>query len=170
MARSASEAGDRFESPVSPDAVSDRDVEWMRRALTLAQDAERAGEVPVGAVVVRDGDELGAGYNSPISSTDPSAHAEINALRAAARVAGNYRLAGATLYVSLEPCPMCVGAIIQARIERVVYGAPDLRWGADGSVFDILSSGKLNHHPSVTRGVLADEAASRLRAFFRARR
>lgn len=142
----------------------------MRRALELAERAQAQGEVPVGAVVVRDGAEIGTGFNCPIASADPSAHAEINALRSAARAAGNYRLSHATLYATLEPCPMCAGAIIQARVARVVYGASDLRWGADGSVFDILTSGKLNHTPCVTGGLLEAESAALLRAFFEARR
>jgi PncC family amidohydrolase len=142
----------------------------MREALALADVASAAGEVPVGAVVVREGRILGAGANAPIAGRDPTAHAEIVALRAAASAAGNYRLPGATLYATLEPCPMCAGAIIQARLARVVWGAADERWGAAGSVFDVLVSGRLNHRPICQGGLLAAESAARLRAFFEARR
>ncbi len=143
---------------------------WMRRALDLAREAAGAGEVPVGAIVVFRGEEEGAGSNAPISTCDPSAHAELRALRAAARRVGNYRLVDRTLYASLEPCPMCAGAIVHARIARLVYGARDPRWGADGSVFDILRSGRLNHRPEVVGGVLAEESADLIRSFFRERR
>ncbi len=146
------------------------DHAWMRRALALAEQGAAAGEVPVGAVLVAAGVELGAGYNRPIAARDPTAHAEIGALRAAAAARGNYRLPGTTLYVTLEPCPMCAGAIIQARVARVVYAAGDSRWGAAGSVFDVLVSGRLNHRPECAGGLLAEEAAGLLRAFFRARR
>ena len=142
----------------------------MRRALALAGEAAAAGEVPVGAVLVRDGVELGSGYNRPIGDCDPSAHAEIVALRAAARRTGNYRLAGTTLYVTMEPCPMCAGAIVHARVARVVYGARDERWGACGSVFHVLEPGRLNHDVTLEGGLLAEESAELLRAFFRARR
>ena len=142
----------------------------MRRALDLAREAGGGGEVPVGALVVRGGVEIGAGANAPIGDSDPTAHAEIKALRAASRVAGNYRLPGCTLYATMEPCPMCAGAIVHARVGRVVYGARDPRWGADGSVFDILRAGRLNHRPQVQGGLLAEEAAALLEAFFRARR
>ena len=143
---------------------------WMRRALELACEAGRAEEVPVGAVLVSEGEEEGAGSNAPISTCDPSAHAEIRALRAAALRAGNYRLPGRTLYATLEPCPMCAGAIVHARVARLVYGAKDLRWGADGSVFDFLRSGRLNHRVEVRGGVLAAESAALLESFFRERR
>ena len=143
---------------------------WMRRALDLAREAERAGEVPVGAVLVSEGEEGGAGANAPISTCDPSAHAEIRALRAAARRLRNYRLPGCTLYATMEPCPMCAGAIVHARVARLVYGARDPRWGADGSVFDILRSGRLNHRLEVVGGVLAEESATLLQSFFRERR
>ncbi|UCH54295.1 MAG: tRNA adenosine(34) deaminase TadA, partial [Pseudomonadota bacterium] len=118
---------------------------WMRRALALARHAEENGEVPVGAVVVHDGEVIGEGWNQPIVSHDPSAHAEIVALRAAAQRAQNYRLPGAILYVTLEPCVMCAGAIVQARLARVVYGAADPKAGAAGSVFSLLTSEQLNH-------------------------
>ena len=150
--------------------MSPDDEFWMGRALDLAREAGRAGEVPVGAVLVAEGEEGGAGSNAPISTCDPSAHAEIRALRAAARRLRNYRLPGCTLYVTMEPCPMCAGAIVHARIARLVYGARDPRWGADGSVFDILRSGHLNHRVEVVGGVLAEESAALLQSFFRERR
>ncbi len=143
---------------------------WMRRALALADRAADEGEVPVGAVVVLDGQLLGEGWNQPISANDPTAHAEIVALRDAAGVAGNYRLPGSTLYVTLEPCTMCAGAMVHARIRRVVYGAPDPRSGAAGSVMDVLRSAALNHRCEVTPGVLRNECAEILREFFRSRR
>ena len=146
------------------------DEYWMRRALELAARAALEGEVPVGAVLVRDGVEVGAGTNAPIGDSDPTAHAEIKALRAAARAAGNYRLPGTTLYVTMEPCVMCAGAIVHARVERIVYGAPDERWGGAGGVFDVLASPRLNHRPVVCGGVLAEESACLLLDFFRARR
>ena len=150
-----------------PDGI---DVEWMRRALELADRAAEAGEVPVGALLVRDGELLGAGWNAPIARNDPSAHAEIVALREAGAAAGNYRLPGSTLYATMEPCPMCAGAIVQARVARVVYAAPDLRWGAVESVFEILGSRRLNHHVECRAGVLAEESERRLKAFFAERR
>ena len=146
------------------------DDHWMRRALDLAMQAVRAGEVPVGAVVVRGGVEIGAGANAPIRDADPTAHAEINAIRAASRATGNYRLTGTTLYATMEPCVMCAGAIVHARIERVVYGTADERWGGAGSVFDVLGCGRLNHRPVIRGGVLAGESAHLLVEFFRARR
>ena len=146
------------------------DERWMRRALDLAARAARAGEVPVGAVLVRGGVEIGAGANAPIGDADPTAHAEIKALRAAARAAGNYRLPGATLYATMEPCVMCAGAIVHARIGRVVYGAADARWGGAGSVFDVLGCARLNHRPVVRGGVLGEESARLLLEFFRTRR
>lgn len=146
------------------------DAVFMRRALELARSAELAGEVPVGAVLVLDGAVVGEGWNRPISSCDPTSHAEIEALRAGARQLGNYRLAGSTLYVTMEPCSMCAGAMIHARVARVVYGTPDLRAGAAGTVIDVLGSVAANHRVSVTGGVLADECRELLQAFFRARR
>jgi tRNA(adenine34) deaminase len=147
------------------------DVTFMRRALALAADAEAQGEVPVGAVLVRDGAVIGEGWNHPIGANDPTAHAEIAALRDAAARVGNYRLPGTTLYVTLEPCPMCAGAIVHARVGRVVYGAADPRTGAAGSVFDLLPSDRrFNHRTECEGGVLADECAAPLRAFFRQRR
>ncbi len=124
----------------------------------------------MGAVVVKDDREIGAGFNRPISDADPSAHAEIVALRAAAKSLDNYRLPGTTLYVTLEPCPMCAGAIIQARVSRVIYGASDDRWGAAGSVFDVLGSQVLNHRPECEGGLLAERCAHLLREFFKTKR
>lgn len=143
---------------------------WMRHALELAARAEAEGEVPVGALVVLNGEIIGEGWNRPIRSHDPTAHAEIVALRAAAAKLGNYRLTGATLYVTLEPCPMCAGAIVHARIARVVFGAADPLAGAAGSVFNLLESSALNHRVQVERGVLAEECSARLKTFFQARR
>lgn len=142
----------------------------MERALELAGKARAEGEVPVGAVVVKDDCEIGAGFNCPIGTADPSAHAEIVALRAAAASLVNYRLPGTTLYVTLEPCPMCAGAIVQARVARVVYAAADDRWGAAGSVFDVLASPVLNHRPQCAGGLLAEQSADLLREFFKTKR
>ena len=143
----------------------------MQHALALAEQAAARGEVPVGAVLVRDGEVLGEGWNCPIATNDPSAHAEIRALRDAGRRAGNYRLPDTTLYVTLEPCPMCAAALVHARVHRVVYGAADPKGGACGSVFDLLpSDGRFNHAVQVTGGVLAQDCGDRLRAFFRERR
>lgn len=142
----------------------------MREALALAGRAEAEGEVPVGAVVVLDGAIVGRGWNAPISLHDPSAHAEIRALRDAAAKVENYRLAGATLFVTLEPCAMCAGAIMHARIARVVYGAADPKTGAAGSVIDLFAEARLNHHTVVESGLLADACADALRRFFQARR
>jgi tRNA(adenine34) deaminase len=146
------------------------DEGYMSTALELAAEAARLGEVPVGAVVVRDGTVVGRGFNAPIRSCDPSAHAEIAALRDAGRRLGNYRLAGCTLYVTLEPCAMCAGAIQHARIARVVYGAADPKTGACGSVVDLFADTRLNHHASVVGGVLAERSAALLQAFFACRR
>ena len=146
------------------------DSAWMQQALALARAAEAAGEVPVGAIVVRDGTVIGRGHNQPIGQHDPSAHAEIVALREAANAIGNYRLTGSTLYATLEPCAMCAGAIVHARVARVVFGANDPRAGAAGSVMDVLGHPALNHRPTVVAGVEGDTAAALLRGFFRARR
>jgi len=143
---------------------------WMQRALELAQQAEAAGEVPVGAVLVLDEQNIGEGWNQPIVRHDPSAHAEIIALRQAAQGLGNYRLPGATLYVTLEPCVMCAGAMIHARLKRVVFGAYDPKTGAAGSVFDILNSDKHNHKVEVRGGVMADQCGELLSQFFQAKR
>lgn len=147
-----------------------QDRAWMRRALALAQRAAEAGEVPVGAVLVRGDELISEGWNQPIGASDPTAHAEIVALRAAAARIGNYRLVDSTLYVTLEPCPMCAGAMVHARVARVVYGAADPRAGAAGAVFDLLRSTALNHRAEVTGGILAEECGTLLREFFRARR
>lgn len=146
------------------------DAAYLRRAIELARNAEAAGEVPVGAVLVLDGVVIGEGWNRPIGSSDPTSHAEIEAMRAGARQLGNYRLGGSTLYVTMEPCPMCAGAMIHARVGRLVYGTPDLRAGAAGTVIDVLAGPAANHRVAVTGGVLADECRELLQAFFRARR
>jgi tRNA(adenine34) deaminase len=146
------------------------DEMFMREALSLAQLAAESGEVPVGAVVVKGGAVVGRGYNHPISAHDPTAHAEIIAMRKAAESLGNYRLTDCSLYVTLEPCAMCAGAIMHARIGRVVYGTMDPKSGACGSVVNLFAENRLNHHATVTGGVLADEAARLLQGFFAARR
>ncbi|MBI3545558.1 MAG: tRNA adenosine(34) deaminase TadA, partial [Gammaproteobacteria bacterium] len=143
---------------------------YMRRALDLARHAQEAGEVPVGALIVLDGEIIGEAWNQPIVTHDPTAHAEIMALRAAAVRQKNYRLPGATLYVTLEPCGMCAGAIVHARIARVVYGAADPKTGAAGSVFNLLETTQLNHRAQITRGVLEPECSEVLRKFFASRR
>ncbi len=146
------------------------DAAWMRRALALAKHGSERGEVPVGALLVRDGALLAEGWNRPIGDIDPSAHAEMVVMREAARLTGNYRLEGSTLYVTMEPCPMCAGALVHARVGRLVFAAPDERWGACGSVFDLLAPGRLNHDVTVCGGVLAAESAALLQSFFKARR
>ncbi len=142
----------------------------MRLAMDQARLARAAGEVPVGAVVVRDGEVIGAGWNRPISTHDPTAHAEVMALREAARRVGNYRLPGCTLYVTLEPCALCTGAIFHARIARVVYGAPDPKTGVAGSVLNLYAEPRLNHHAEIVGGVLAEECGTLLSAFFAEKR
>jgi tRNA(adenine34) deaminase len=149
--------------------VAEDDV-YMRMALDLAAQAAAAGEVPVGAVVVRDGEVLGQGWNRPISTCDATAHAEIVALREASRACGNYRLPGATLYVTIEPCTMCVGAMIHARVERVVFGAPEPKAGALVSRLNLAEANHWNHRLQVTGDVCAEEAAEIMRAFFQMRR
>lgn len=144
--------------------------QYMRLALEEARRAEQAGEVPVGAVVVLGDRVVGAGGNRTITDCDPTAHAEIVALRAAAQAVGNYRLAGATLYVTIEPCAMCAGAIVQARVARLVYGADDPKAGAVRTMFGIADHPQLNHRVDVTSGVLRDECAAMLQAFFAAKR
>ena len=146
------------------------DAHWMRLALAQAQEAARAGEVPVGAVVVKDGQLIATGRNAPIEGHDPTAHAEIAALRAAARQLANYRLDGCTLYVTLEPCAMCSGAMLHARIARVVYGAADPKTGAAGSVLNLFGHADINHQTQVQGGVLAGECAALLQCFFEERR
>ena len=150
--------------------VPDGDERYMRRALELAAQAGEEGEVPVGAVLVLDGCIAGEGRNRMIRAADPTAHAEIDALRAACRSAGNYRLPGAELFVTLEPCAMCAGALILARLSRVVFAAHDPRSGAAGSVFNVLDNTSLNHRCQVESGLLEQESAKLLRSFFRARR
>ncbi len=151
-------------------ALESPDQHWMRHALTLAEQAGREGEVPVGAVLVRDGKVVGEGWNRPIQNNDPSAHAEIQALRAAGENIANYRLCDTTLYVTLEPCTMCAGAIIHARVKRVVFGAYDPKTGAAGSVFNVLDSDAYNHRVETSGGVLQQQCADLLSGFFRARR
>jgi len=146
------------------------DQYWMARALELAKHAEQQGEIPVGAVIVRDGTVLGEGWNQPISQHDSTAHAEIQALRAACAHVENYRLPDATLYVTLEPCIMCAGAIVHARIKRVVYATKEPKTGAVGSCFDIFNTQQLNHYVHCEHGVLADESTQLLHDFFRSRR
>lgn len=146
------------------------DGRWMDEALALARAAGERDEVPVGAVVVRDGVVIGRGGNAPVAASDPTAHAEIAALRDAARTLGNYRLPGCALYVTLEPCAMCAGAIMHARIARLVFGARDPKTGACGSVVDLFAQARLNHHATVTEGVRAAECAALLSSFFAARR
>ena len=146
------------------------DHHWMRAALAEAKKAAAAGEVPVGAVIVRDGQLLGAGHNSPIADHDPSAHAEINALRAACAALGNYRLDEATVYVTLEPCAMCAGALVHARVRRLVFGARDLRFGGAGSKFQVADSDLLNHRIELTEGVLGAQCLELLQSFFAGKR
>lgn len=148
----------------------DTDARWMLEALAEARDALAGGEVPVGAVVVRDGEVIGRGHNAVIGSRDPTAHAEVLALREAARKAGNYRLPGATLYATVEPCPMCCGAAIHGRVARVVFGVPDPKGGAAVSLYRLLEDPRLNHRAEVVGGVLAEECGALLRSFFESRR
>ena len=150
--------------------VSSDDERWMREAIALARDAQARGEVPVGALVVCDGSIVGRGGNAPIERNDPTAHAEIAALRAAAAALGNYRLPACELYVTLEPCAMCAGAVMQTRLRRLVFGARDPKAGACGSVVDLFAERLLNHHTSVTGDVLAAECGALLSDFFAARR
>ena len=146
------------------------DITFMQRALELARRAEAAGEVPVGAVVVKEGRVVGEGWNHPISSADATSHAETEAIRAACKSLGNYRIPGCTIYVTLEPCVMCSGAILHARIGRVVYGAADPKTGACGSVVNLFAEAKLNHHAVVVAGVMAEESSRMLKTFFAGRR
>lgn len=146
------------------------DLAFMARALELARAAEAAGEVPVGAVLVRDGQIIGEGFNQPISTHDPTAHAEMVALRAGAKAVGSYRLLETTLYVTLEPCAMCAGAMVHARVKRLVFAARDPKAGAAGSIFNIVQHPALNHAIECEEGVLAEECSTLLREFFRARR
>lgn len=146
------------------------DEDYIRLALALAREAAAVGEVPVGALVVKDGEIIGRGFNAPISGHDPTAHAEIRAMREAAQILGNYRLVGCTLYVTLEPCAMCSGAIQHARMARLVYGAADPKTGCCGSVIDLMGETRLNHHCEVTGNILAAECGALLSEFFSARR
>jgi tRNA(adenine34) deaminase len=148
----------------------DLDAQYMDLALAQAKKAAAAGEVPIGAIVVLDGAVAAHAYNQPITLRDPSAHAEILAMREAARVAGNYRLTGAVLYSTIEPCTMCAGAMIHARIARLVFGAADPRAGAAGSIYNVLTDPRLNHQIAVFRGIRNDECSALLRDFFAQRR
>ena len=150
--------------------MNESDYRFMGEALRLAREAEAAGEVPVGAVLVLNGEIVAAGQNAPITLNDPTAHAEIQALRQAASAVGNYRLPGSTLYVTLEPCAMCAGAMVHARVQRLVYGCSDLRSGAAGTVFSIADSESLNHRVEIVPGVREDECRVLLQDFFRSRR
>ena len=159
------------ESPPSHQSTTAVDDEyWMQQALRCARHAEGQGEVPIGAVLVRDGQQLAEGWNQPISDNDPTAHAEIMTLRSAAQTVGNYRLNEAVLYVTLEPCTMCAGAIVHARLATVVFGASDPRAGAAGSQFNLLQHPSFNHQVEIRAGVLADECSQLLRTFFERRR
>lgn len=149
---------------------STRDETFMRAAMEQARNAQSLGEVPVGAVLVRDNRVLATGFNHPIGGHDPTAHAEIAAIRAGAETLANYRLTGCELFVTLEPCAMCAGAIMHARLARVVFAARDPKTGAAGSVVNLFAEGRLNHHTEVVAGVLADEAGAMLSSFFRERR
>lgn len=146
------------------------DRQYMQQAIEQAQLAALAGEVPVGAVLVRDGQVISKAFNKPITNHDPSAHAEMLALRQAADAEQNYRLPGTTLYVTLEPCTMCAGAMLHARVDRIVYGAPDPKTGAAGSVVDVFASKQINHQTSVNGGIMAEECGQLLKTFFKERR
>lgn len=146
------------------------DRQYMQQAIEQAQLAALAGEVPVGAILVRDGQIISKAFNKPITNHDPSAHAEMLALRQAAEAEQNYRLPGTTLYVTLEPCTMCAGAMLHARVDRIVYGAPDPKTGAAGSVVDVFASKQINHQTSVNGGIMAEECGQLLKTFFKERR
>jgi tRNA(adenine34) deaminase len=161
---------DRVDVANAIDADADVDADFMRQALEQAQHAWDLGEVPVGAIVVKDGQVIARGYNQPIGKHDPTAHAEIVALRAAAEALGNYRLPGCELYVTLEPCVMCSGAMLHARLARVVFGATDPKTGAGGSVVNLFAEQQLNHQTGIVGGVLADACGDLLKSFFVARR
>ena len=161
---------ERMQLANSSIAAADDAQRWMREALGLANLAQQVDEVPVGAIVVRDGVIVGRGGNAPVAANDPTAHAEIAALRDAGRALGNYRLPDCDLYVTLEPCAMCAGAIIHARIRRLVFGASDPKTGACGSVVNLFAERRLNHHSTVVGGVLAGECGALLSAFFATRR
>ena len=156
--------------PSYPEGSKERDARFMGLAIDLARKAEQAGEVPVGAVAVVDGKVIARGANSPIAHNDPTAHAEMNVLRRAAQQLGSYRLSGVTLYVTMEPCAMCAGALVNARVSRLVFGTRDLRFGGVRSKFRLADSELLNHQVEIVEGVLADECVARLRNFFEQRR
>jgi tRNA(adenine34) deaminase len=150
--------------------MTEQDAHFMQMALNQAKLGAEKGEVPVGAVVVKDGQVIASAHNAPVGQSDPTAHAEINALRAAARVQGNYRLEGCTLYVTLEPCAMCSGAAMHARLGRLVFGASEPKTGAAGSVLNLFDNKQLNHHVALAGGVLADDCVQVLQSFFETRR
>lgn len=151
-------------------ATESQDIFFMRRAMELAREAERAGEVPVGAVIVKNGEIVAEGWNCPIGTHDPTAHAEMVAMRSAGKNLATYRLLDTTLYVTLEPCTMCAGAMVHARVKRLVYATTDLRAGAAGTIFNVVQHEKLNHRVEITAGVLAEECREMIRAFFISRR
>ncbi len=151
-------------------SFSPQDEKFMRRAMELAHQAELEGEVPVGAVLVKDGEIVAEGWNRSIVDCDATAHAEIQTLRKAGKALGNYRLLDTTLYVTLEPCPMCAGALLHSRVKRVVYGAPDLKAGAAGTVLDLFESQAAYHYATIEKGLLEDECRQQLQAFFKRRR
>lgn len=155
------------QKPIPDDAVLEKDTHWMRVALVQARQAAAMGEVPVGAVAVLNGEIIGVGFNHKEIDQDPLAHAEIMALKQAATAVRNWRLLGVTLYCTLEPCPMCAGAMIQARLSRLVYGAKDTRFGADGSIVSVLRAEGFNHRVAITSGLLEEEAGELLQQFFR---
>lgn len=155
---------------IAQSAEMENDAMWMKHALTLADKAESMGEVPVGACVVLNDELIGEGFNTPITDSDPSAHAELRAVKEAASNIQNYRLVDATLYVTLEPCSMCAGMLVHARVKRVVFGAKDAKTGAAGSVMNLLQHPALNHQVEITPGILRDECAAKLSNFFKKRR
>lgn len=150
--------------------MTPEDEKWMQHALTLAKKAQQQGEVPVGAVIIQNNALISEGWNQPISNNDPTAHAEIQAIRAASLKNNNYRLPNTTLYVTLEPCLMCAGAMIHSRIERLIYATKEPKTGAAGSCFDVFNHQRLNHHVNCEHGLLADESSQLLRQFFKTRR
>ncbi|EOE2082745.1 tRNA adenosine(34) deaminase TadA [Vibrio cholerae] len=155
---------------MSASLFSAQDEQFMRRAIALAAQAEAQGEVPVGAVLVRDGEIIAEGWNGSITNHDATAHAEIEVIRKAGKALSNYRLLDTTLYVTLEPCPMCAGALLHSRVKRIVYGAPDLKAGAAGTVMDLFSSQAAYHYTTVEKGLLEEECRAQLQAFFQRRR
>ena len=150
--------------------MHDNDIHWMQYALTLADKAQQLGEIPVGAVLVKDNAMIGEGWNQSIANSDPSAHAEMIAIRAAGKALNNYRLIETTLYVTLEPCPMCAGLLVHSRIKRLVYGAADYKTGSAGSIINLTNHPNLNHQIEVKGGVLEDQCAEKISRFFRNRR